>query len=59
MLAPPEIADYTIVHELCHRKEKNHSPAFWPLVDSVMPDYKDKIKWINEHGGEIMRRMCG
>ena len=59
MLAPPEIADYKIVHELCHRKEKNHSPAFWALVDSVMPDYKDKIKWINEHGGEIMRRMCG
>ena len=37
----------------------NHSPAFWPLVDSVMPDYKGKIECMNEHGGEIMRRMCG
>lgn len=59
MLAPSEIVDYIIVHELCHRKEMNHSPAFWRLVESVMPDYKEKVKWLNEHGGEIMRRMCG
>ena len=59
LLAPPEIADYTIVHELCHRKVMNHSPAFWALVEAVMPDYKDKIKWLKQHGGEMMRRMCG
>ena len=42
-LLPPELADYIIVHELCHLKEFNHSPAFWKLVAKTIPDYK-KIK---------------
>ena len=40
MLCPEEVRDYVVVHELCHRKELNHSPAFWSLVECVLPGYK-------------------
>lgn len=41
VLMPEEIADYIIVHELCHLKEFNHSERFWNLVSKVIPDYKE------------------
>ena len=44
MLAPPEVLDYVVVHELCHRKQMNHSKAFWTEVENVFPDYKKSIK---------------
>lgn len=37
---PPQLADYVIVHELCHLGQFNHSPAFWQLVAQMIPDYK-------------------
>lgn len=37
---PPKLADYIIVHELCHLKEFNHSPRFWNLVSQTIPNYK-------------------
>lgn len=40
MLYPPEAVDYVVVHELAHIREKNHSPAFYAVVASVLPDYK-------------------
>ncbi|MFZ1704824.1 MAG: M48 family metallopeptidase [Saprospiraceae bacterium] len=39
-LAPPEVLDYVIVHELAHLLEMNHSKKFWRIVENVMPDYK-------------------
>lgn len=57
MLAPPEVLDYVVVHELCHRLEMNHSQRFWQLVLSVLPDYKERRKWLKENGGLLIARM--
>ena len=54
MLAPPEVLDYVVVHELCHRKQMNHSKAFWTEVEKVFPDYKESINWLKEEGNQIM-----
>ena len=50
MLAPPGVLDYVVVHELCHRKEMNHSKAFWNAVEMVLPDYRTAKKWLKENG---------
>lgn len=50
MLMPPEIQDYVVVHELCHRKEMNHSPKFWAEVEKILPDYQVRRKWLKENG---------
>lgn len=50
LFAPLEVLDYVIVHELAHLKEMNHSPRFWKIVSDVMPDYKEKEKWLSKHG---------
>lgn len=57
MLAPPAVRDYVVVHELCHRKEMNHSTKFWAEVERVLPDYKTSKKWLKENGGELIARM--
>lgn len=57
MLTPPEIIDYVVVHELCHRLEMNHSPYFWAEVERVLPDYKKRRKWLKDNGEKIMRRI--
>ena len=59
MLAPPEVLDYVVVHELCHRLEMNHSAAFWAQVERVLPDYGQQRKWLKENGGSLMLRGFG
>ena len=55
MLAPAQVLDYVVVHELCHRKEMNHSKAFWMEVQRILPDYKEVIQWLKEDGSQIIR----
>ena len=59
MDAPAEVQDYVVVHELCHRKELNHSPAFWAQVARVLPGYKEQEKWLKTEGQKLIRRMTG
>ena len=49
IMAPPDIIDYVIVHELIHIKEKNHSPKYWQRVESAMPEYKKHRRWLKEN----------
>ena len=51
LLMPEAIMDYVIVHELAHRREMNHSAAFWQVVETYMPDYRDRLQWLKENGG--------
>lgn len=48
LFIPRDLAEYVVVHELCHRVHMNHSTAFWRLVETHIPDYKErKIKLRN------------
>lgn len=53
MLAPPEALEYVVVHELCHLIEFNHSPRFWKLVESRMPEYRAAQKWLKDNGNKL------
>lgn len=50
MLTPPEVIDSVVVHELCHRKEMNHSAAFYAHVLRVFPEYRTWHRWLEENG---------
>ncbi len=45
---PVTLADYVVVHELCHLKELNHSSNFWQLVAKTIPDYKERVAKLRE-----------
>lgn len=56
-LVPPEVLDYVVVHELCHRKELNHSARFWNEVERILPDYKTRRSWLKERGSGLIARI--
>ncbi|OLS40987.1 M48 family metallopeptidase [Bacillus sp. MRMR6] len=45
-MAPLEVIKYVVVHEMCHMVHLNHDRSFWRLVGKIMPDYKEKEKWL-------------
>ena len=57
MLAPPQVLDYVVVHELCHRLEMDHSRRFWAQVARVLPDYAQSRRWLKENGAGLMARL--
>lgn len=57
MFMPEAIRDYVVVHELCHRKHMNHSPAFWNTVAEILPDYRQSKSWLKENGFSLIARI--
>ncbi|MBX4188077.1 MAG: M48 family metallopeptidase [Candidatus Doudnabacteria bacterium] len=52
-LLPSDLADYIIVHELCHLKEFNHSQNFWNLVALTIPDHKQRRAKLKSRGQDL------
>ena len=57
MLCPEPVQDYVVIHELCHRKEMNHSPAFWSELEKHSPDYRIHRKWLKDNGASLIARL--
>jgi predicted metal-dependent hydrolase len=49
IMAPPEVLDYVVVHELAHMKQRNHSKAFWAVVARYCPDYLKHRNWLKQN----------
>jgi len=50
VLAPLEIVDYVVLHELVHTQIRNHSKTFWHKVGEILPEYKKRIRWLKQNG---------
>ncbi len=57
MLTPPEVIDSIVVHELCHRRQMNHSRRFYDEVQRAYPEYDKWHRWLKDNGGAIMARV--
>jgi len=55
IMAPPEVLDYVVAHEVAHLAEMNHSPAFWAGVARIYGDYGPPRRWLRAHGGTLHR----
>lgn len=57
VLLPEEIIDSVVVHELCHRKQMNHSAKFYAEIETVFPDYSRCHEWLKQNGNKYMSRI--
>ncbi len=57
MLMPSEVLDSVIVHELCHRKEMNHSVKFYELVHKAFPEYDKWNRWLKKNGSQYLNML--
>jgi predicted metal-dependent hydrolase len=53
VIAPAEVLEYVVVHELCHLRELNHSKRFYRLLDEARPRWRAEAAWLQEHGPEL------
>lgn len=53
IMAPLDVIDYVVLHELAHLRVKSHSKRFWKVVEEMVPDHKARRKWLREHGESL------
>ena len=53
ILTPEPLQDYVVVHELAHRLEMNHSDRFWKIVESQIPDYKERRNLLKTYENQV------
>jgi predicted metal-dependent hydrolase len=53
LLAPPEILDYVVEHEVCHLEVMDHSPRFWRLLASRSPRWREHSAWLKRYGSTL------
>ena len=49
IMAPPEVLDYVVIHELAHLRHMDHSMKFWDLVEKFSPNFRDHKRWLRKH----------
>jgi predicted metal-dependent hydrolase len=54
LLAPEQVLDYVIWHEVCHLEVMDHSPHFWALLERRCPGYRQYVGWLRRHGGTLV-----
>jgi len=54
MIAPAEVIDYVVIHELCHLIHPNHSKKFWNQVSAILPDYRVRKEWLKKNGSRLI-----
>ena len=54
VMAPPDVVDYVVIHELVHTQVRNHSKTFWNRLEELMPDYKRRLTWLKKNGKFLM-----
>ena len=52
-MAPEDVIDYVIIHELVHLRTRNHSKSYWDTVRGIMPDYKNRLNWLHDNGHRL------
>lgn len=53
VMAPLEMIDYVVLHELAHTRVRNHSPAYWAALAELLPDYKRRRDWFHKNGHKL------
>ena len=54
LLAPEEVLDYVVEHEVCHLERMDHSPRFWALLESRVPDWREHARWLRRYGPTLV-----
>ena len=51
-MLPTTLIEYIVAHEMVHQLERRHSAAFWERLERIIPDYRERSRWLAEHGAE-------
>jgi len=54
VMAPPDVIDYVVIHELAHLRERNHTRRFWQLVRQHDSDYEQRVEWLKENSVRLI-----